>query len=268
MIISDEGLDPTESLTIMDERGNRREMHVAVERPLTVYLDKREIVTLMTIGTYPEWLTLGYLRNQHLITDLNEVRSVQVDWSVDAVAVTTHAGNAGDNARLEKRTVTTGCGQGTVYGDLMEQVDQLQMQPCTIRQSALYAMLETLKPYNVIYRGAGAVHGCALCQGAEVVSFVEDVGRHNAVDAIAGDMWLRNIAGEDKYFYTTGRLTSEMVIKVAQMQIPLLVSRSGTTAMGLSIARQLGITLIGRTRGRRFMVYNGADNVILDEPLD
>jgi FdhD protein len=258
------GLAPTHSITAMDEYGQRREVHIAGERPLTLYLDRREIVTLMTLGSHPEALTLGYLRNQSLVEDIRQIKSVQVDWEVEAVAVTTYAGNAGDSPRLDKRTVTTGCGQGTVFGDLMEELEQLRVPQRRFRQSMVYGLLKNITAHNDIYKQAGAVHGCALCQGTEILYFVEDVGRHNAVDAIAGMMWLANLTGGDKIFYTTGRLTSEMVIKVAQMEIPLLLSRSGITEMGLSIGRQVGVILIGRAKGQHFLVYNGGDNLELD----
>jgi FdhD protein len=261
------GLNPTIAVTAVDEYRNVREMHVADERPLTIYVDSYELVTLMTIGTWPELLALGYLRNQGLITDLSEIRSVQVDWEVNAAAVTTFAGRDDWQERLGPRIVTTGCGQGTVFGNIMDQLNEVRIRPLHLRQSALYALLRTLGSYNEVYRNAGAVHGCALCGGGEVLVFIEDVGRHNAVDAIAGRMWLEGIGGEDKIFYTTGRLTSEMVIKVAQMGIPVLMSRSGITQMGLKLARDLGVTMLSRVQNRHFLVYNGQENIEFDVEL-
>jgi len=260
------GLAPTHPVAVMDEHGQTRMVDIAGERPLTLYLDRREIVTLMTLGGQPEALALGYLRNQYLVEDIRRIKSIQVDWETEAVAVATHDGTAGESSRLDKRTVTTGCGQGTVFGDLMERLEQLCLPERRFRQSELYALLRNISAYNEIYKQAGAVHGCALCMGMEILYFVEDVGRHNAVDAIAGLMWLDSVDGGDKIFYTTGRLTSEMVIKVAQMGTPLLLSRSGITRMGLDIARKIGVTLIGRAKGRHFLVFHGQDCVDLDAP--
>ena len=255
---------PTHTVVAMDEYGAQRRVAIAGERPLTLYLDKREIVTLMTLGSHPEALALGYLRNQGLLHDVQQVKAIQVDWDVDAVAVTTHTGTAGAAARLDKRTVTTGCGQGTVFGDIMEQLQHIKLAKLRYSQSLLYELLGNISAYNEVYKQAGAVHGCALCRGSEILQFVEDVGRHNAVDAIAGQMWLDGIQGRDKIFYTTGRLTSEMVIKVAQIGVPLLLSRSGLTQMGLDMARQTGVTLIGRAKGKHFLVFHGAEAIELD----
>ena len=258
------GLPATHAVTVIDEYGQPQPAYIAGENPLTLYVDKREIVTLMTLGTHPELLTLGYLRNQGLISDLEDIVSVQVDWDVNAVAVTTRAGTAGWDEKLSQRTVTTGCGQGTVFGRIMDEFDRLRLPQVPLRQSTIYGLLRNLHAYNEVYRHAGAVHGCALCAGTEIVSFIEDVGRHNAVDAIAGLMWLDAIGGEDKIFYTTGRLTSEMVIKVAQMRIPALLSRSGVTKMGLDLAQKVGVTMIARAKGRHYLVYSGAENIIYD----
>jgi FdhD protein len=259
------GLAPTHAVIATDEHGVPREVHIAGESPLTVYVDKREIVTLMTLGSHPEALTLGYLRNQGFVEALEEIVSVQVDWETDSVAVVTRSGTEGWEEKLAKRTVTTGCGQGTVFGSVLDKLEQIRLPQVELRQSRLYALLQTLSAYNEVYKQAGAVHGCALCRDDQILTFIEDVGRHNAVDAIAGEMWLEDIAGEDKIFYTTGRLTSEMVIKVAQMGVPVLLSRSGLTQMGLDLARRVGVTLIGRAKGRHFLVFNGADNLLLDD---
>lgn len=262
--MTDEGLAPCHAVTAIDEHGQLREREVAGERPLTLYLDKHEVVTLMTLGGFPELLALGYLRNQGLLNAPSEVASVQVDWETEAAVVTTRNGVAGLADKLGTRTVTTGCGQGTVFGQLMDHLDRVDLVPTEISQSTIYATLDALNRYNEVYRQAGAVHGCALCRGDEVIMFVEDVGRHNAVDAIAGHMGLAGIDGSDKVFYTTGRLTSEMVIKVAQMGIPTLLSRSGITRMGLDLGQRLGVTLVARAKGTRFFIYNGADHVRLD----
>ena len=262
--LSNAGLAATRATQVMDERGEMREVHLTGERPLTLFVDKREVVTLMTLGGHPEWLTLGYLRNQGFVQDLAEVESVHVDWEVDAVAVKTRDGVEDWDAKLATRTVTTGCGQGTVFGRLMDHIDGLRVTPPALSQNRLYALLDALSGENTVYKQAGAVHACALCADDNVLCFVEDVGRHNAVDAIAGHMWLEDISGHDKLFYTTGRLTSEMVIKVAQMGIPVLLSRSGVTQMGLDIARRTGVVLIARAKGRHFLVYHGAEHIELD----
>jgi FdhD protein len=248
----------------VDEYGEPREGHIAGERPLTVFIDKREVVTLMTLGTHPELLTLGYLRNQRLVPDLEAIKSIQVDWDVDAVAVTTREGVDDIEEKLAHRTVTSGCGQGTVFGRLTEQLERIRLPSVSLRQSTVYALLDRLTDLNEVYRRAGAVHGCALCRDTEIELFVEDVGRHNAADAIAGHMWLEDSEGAGLIFYTTGRLTSEMVIKVAQMGIPVLLSRSGLTQMGLDLARQIGVILIARAKGHHFLVYNGAEQVLFD----
>lgn len=258
------GLYPTHAVSAMDEYAQYREVDIAGERPLTLYLDKREIVTLMTLGGYPEALAIGYLRNQDFIQDIRQIKAVQVDWDIEAVAVTSHGGQAGESSRLDKRTVTTGCGQGTLFGEIMEKLEEVKLPRLTFQQSLIYALLNNITAHNEVYKKAGAVHGCALCQGTEILYFVEDVGRHNAVDAIAGQMWLDGIAGGDKIFYTTGRLTSEMVIKVAQMGIPLLLSRSGITRMGLEMGQRVGVTMIGRAKGKHFLIFNGSEQLDMD----
>ncbi len=261
------GLTPTSPVTAIDEYQRVREMHVADERPLTIYVDSYEIVTLMTIGSHPELLALGYLKNQGLIQDLKEIKAVQVDWEVAAVAVSTFTNRDDWKERLGPRIVTTGCGQGTVYGDIMERLDELKLEPQTLKQSDVYALLKNLNAHNDVYKSAGAVHGCALCQGTEVLIFVEDVGRHNAVDAIAGRMWLEGIEGGDKLFYTTGRLTSEMIIKIACMGIPALLSRSGITRMGFNLAKDLNVMMFSRAKGKHFLVYTGAEHLQYDVEL-
>lgn len=245
-----------------DETGAMVPTPIAGEHPLTLYVDKREIVTLMTLGRAPEALTIGYLRNQRLVRSIDEIVSVQVDWETDSVAVVTRSGLADLEARTEKRTVTTGCGQGTVFGGLMDEIDEIRLRDdLTLSEEALYALLDAVRKHETIYKAAGAVHGCALAtnegDASRILTFVEDVGRHNAVDAIAGQMWLEGWDGADKVFYTTGRLTSEMVIKAAQMGIPFLVSRSGLTHMGWDIANRIGVTMIGRAVNRRYLLFTG-----------
>ena len=258
------GLDSSIPVRAIDERGQSQEKAIAAERPLTLYIDKREVVTLMTLGCEPELLVLGWLRNQRLIERPGQIRAIQVDWETDSVAITTRDGIDRLDSRLGRKTVTTGCGQGTVFGDLMDDLEKIRLQQRPLRQSQIYQLLENINQHNEVYRQAGAVHGCALCRGSEVLRFVEDVGRHNAVDCLAGWMWLQEIDGADLCFYTTGRLTSEMVIKVAQMGIPMLLSRSGLTQMGLELAQRLGVTLIARAKGRHFLVYHGAEFIDFD----
>ena len=249
-------------ITILDEYGERRRIHIPAERPLTLFVDRRELVTLMTLGAMPEHLVLGYLLNQRLIQRVDQVKSVTVDWEVAAAAVKTRAGVSDIEARTAKRVVTTGCGQGTVFGDLLEDLHGIQLPPveqARIRQSTLHRMLETMRQQDSIHRKAGSVHGCALFRGHDLLMFVEDVGRHNAIDTIAGWMGLHGIDGGDKAFYTTGRLTSEMVMKSAQLGVPIIVSRNGVTAMGHQMASRLGMTLFGRAANRHFLCYTGAE---------
>jgi len=243
----------------VNERGEMVPTSVAGEHPLTLYLDKKELVTLMTLGHAPEALAIGYLRNQNLVGSIAEIAAVQVDWETESCAITTRKGVKGLKRKMGRRTVTTGCGQGTVYGDLMEQIDQVRLRAdVTLADEQLFVLVDKVRKYETIYKQAGAVHGCALAtRDGEILMFVEDVGRHNAVDAIAGFMWLRDLDGSDKVFYTTGRLTSEMVIKCAQMRIPFLVSRSGLTQMGHRIAQQTGITMLGRASGRHYLAFTG-----------
>lgn len=258
------GIEASYPVIVMDEFGNTRETHITGERPLTIYVDKQEIVTLMTLGKYPELLVIGYLHNQGFIKNSGEIKAVQVDWDIDSAVVVTRNGIGGWEKRLEKRTVTSGCGQGTVFGDLMDNLDDIQLPIPTLHQSSFYRLLHNIREYNEVYKKSGAVHGCALCKGEKIEVFIEDVGRHNATDAIAGHMLLEGIDGTDKLFYTTGRLTSEMVIKVAQMGIPVLFSRAGITQMGMELAQKLGVTTIARAGGKHFLVYNGAETLVLD----
>ena len=260
------GLAPTCTVTAYDEHGSERETQIAGELPLTIYLDRREIVTLMTLGGQPEALVLGYLKNQNLVKNLEDIDAVQVDWETNAVAITTNNPIKDLEKRLEKRTVTTGCGQGTIFGNILAGLDEINLTHAPIKQSMIYDLLYNLREHNDVYKSAGAVHGCALCENDKILSFVEDVGRHNAVDAIAGKMWLGYISGDNKVFYTTGRLTSEMVIKVSQMGISVLLSRSGITQMGLDLAQKTGVTMIARAKGRHFLVFNGKELIDYDAP--
>ncbi len=259
-------VDLTREIDVVDEYGTRRRIQIPDERALTLYVDKRELVTLMTLGASPELLVLGYLRNQRLIASVHEVESITVDWDVNAAAVKTRGGLVDIEAKTAKRSVTTGCGQGTMFGEWMEMVDTVLLpdaQAARLRQSALASMLETLKQQPSIHREAGSVHGCALFRitpgTPELMTFVEDVGRHNALDTIAGWMGMHGVSGHDKAFYTTGRLTSEMVMKSAQMGVPIVVSRNGVTAMGHELATRLGMTLFGRAANKHFICYCGAD---------
>ena len=252
----------TYEVEAINERGEAVPTPIAGEQPLTLYLDKREIVTLMTLGQTPEALAVGYLRNQRLVRSVEDIAAVQVDWETDSVAVTMHEAVGDLDEKMQKRTVTTGCGQGTVFGDLMEEIDSIRLRDdVALAEETLYSLLDGVRRHETIYKSAGAVHGCALASnspaGSEILYFVEDVGRHNAVDAIAGQMWLDGVEGSDKIFYTTGRLTSEMVIKAAQMRIPFLVSRSGLTKMGHEIAGRIGITMIGRAVNKHYLLFTG-----------
>jgi len=258
------GLAPTHPVSVVDEQRVDREVQIAGESPLTLYVDDREIVTLMTLGSHPEALALGYLRTQHFIERIEDIRSVQVSWDTESARVSTWRGVEGWDDKLKRRTLTTGCGQGTVFSCTLDSLYSVRLPKASIAQSTLYVLLENIRRQNDVYKRAGAVHGCGLCRGEDILLFVEDVGRHNAADAIAGYMWLEQIPGADKIFYTTGRLTSEIVMKVAQMGIPVLVSRSGVTHMGLELAQELGVTMISRAKGRHFLVFNGSECVLFD----
>jgi FdhD protein len=261
-LLTSAGRPATFEVEALNERGEAVATPIAGEHALTLYVDKREIVTLMTLGQAPEALAIGYLRNQRLVRSIEEIAAVQVDWETDSVAVTTRKGVKGLGAKMKKRTVTTGCGQGTVFGSLMDEIESIRLRDdVRLSEETLYALLDAVRRHETIYKAAGAVHGCALATNepgaSEILTFVEDVGRHNAVDAIAGQMWLEGIDGSDKIFYTTGRLTSEMVIKCAQMQIPFLASRSGLTQMGWNIATKIGITMLGRAVNKHYLLFTG-----------
>ncbi len=260
------GLDPAHATQAVNEFGETVDVHVPSEVPLTLRVDGMEVVTLMTLGTCPEALTLGYIRNQKLIDDIHSIESVTVNWDQEAVDVVTRdrVGISDWQEKMKRRIITSGCGQGTIFSCTLDKLYEVQLTPVTLRQSALYELIRTVSRLNDVYRVSGAVHGCGLCTDTESLMHIEDVGRHNAADAIAGRMWLEGIEGADKIFYTTGRLTSEIVMKTAFMGIPVLLSRSGVTAMGLELAREIGMTMVARAKGRHFLVYNGAEHVDFD----
>jgi FdhD protein len=260
----------TREVTAVNEFGEATTIAVPSERALTVYVDRRELVTLMTLGAHPEHLVLGFLRNQRLVKSVQEIESITVDWEVGAAAVKTRAGIADVEQRTAKRVVTTGCGQGSVFGDLMEEVDNIGLPEARLTQSQLYGIVNAIRLQESTYKSAGSVHGCALFRGEEMLTFVEDVGRHNAIDTIAGWMWLQGgevANGADKVFYTTGRLTSEMVIKSAQMGVPIVVSRSGITQMGHEVAQRVGLCTIGRATNKHFLCYSGAERLVMQPEL-
>lgn len=249
-------------IEILDEHGERRLINIPAERPLTLFVDERELVTLMTLGACPELLVLGYLHNQRLIGEVGEIESIAVDWNSSAARVNMRSGAHAIADKTARRMVTTGCGQGTVFGDLMSQIDAIHLpdvDAARLGQSTLYRLLETMREQESLHRSAGSVHGSALFRGADMLVFVEDVGRHNAIDTITGWMALHGVDGGDKVFYTTGRLSGEMVMKAAQIGVPILVSRNGVTAMGLEVASKLGMTLIGRAVKRRFLCCAGTE---------
>ena len=278
----------TREIDTVNEHGDAGTISIPAERPLTVYVDRRELVTLMTLGARPEWLVLGYLRNQRLVRSVEEVESITVDWEVGAAAVKTRSGIKRLKERTARRVVTTGCGQGSVFGGLMDEIESIHLPPASITQAQLYGILNAIRLQESTYKSAGSVHGCALFHGDEMQLFVEDVGRHNAIDTIAGWMWMQQedvaptlapgatarpseealapkgglsaleasrIDVPPPVFYTTGRLTSEMIIKSAQMGVPIVVSRSGITQMGHEIAQRLDLCAIGRATNKHFLCY-------------
>ncbi len=253
---------------IIDELGRRKPTFIPGERSLTIYLDKREVVTLMTLGSAPEALVLGYLRNQRLVESPADIESIQVDWETDSAAVKTRRSTVDIDAITSKRVVTTGCGQGTMFGGLMEDMAQIRLpEGPKLHQAAIVDLLEQIRAHETIYKKAGSVHACAVFERegdnkAHLIHLIEDVGRHNAVDSISGLMWLVNRPGENLIFFTTGRLTSEMVIKGAQMGIPFLLTRSGVTQMGLELARKTHLTLLSRCSGKHFEIYNAPERVV------
>jgi FdhD protein len=288
----------TREVDTVNEHGERGTISIPAERPLTVYVDNAELVTLMTLGARPEWLVLGYLRNQRLVRAADEVASITVDWEVGAAAVKTHSGIHRLKEKTARKTVTTGCGQGSVFGGLMDEIESVRLpEAARISQGQLYGILNAIRLQESTYKSAGSVHGCALFHGEEMLLFVEDVGRHNAIDTIAGWMWLQEMAptlpasrgslppegalaarggpspldtrldAGEMIFYTTGRLTSEMVIKSAQMGVPIVVSRSGITQMGHQVAQQLGLCAIGRATNKHFLCYTAQHRLQLQPEL-
>ncbi|WP_323765653.1 formate dehydrogenase accessory sulfurtransferase FdhD [Marinovum sp.] len=253
----------TRAVRGVDHTGTEQEISVVEERPLTIYLNAQEIVTAMTIGDYPEYLALGFLRNQAMLADDDEVTGVDYDADLEVVVVRT-ARQTSHEDKLKKKTRTSGCALGTVFGDMMEGLEGLTLPAARLRASWLYALSARINTTPSLYLEAGAIHGTVLCQEDRPLVYMEDVGRHNAVDKIAGWMLQEGVSGADKILYTTGRLTSEMVIKTAHMGIPVLASRSGFTAWGVEIARQVGLTLIGRMRGKRFVCLSGEDRIDWD----
>jgi FdhD protein len=257
----------TERVTGTDQTGAETEINVPVERPLTLYLNSQEIVTMMTIGDYPEYLALGYLLNQNMLKYNDEVTEVEYDDDLQVVVVRTEH-HTNFEEKLKKRTQTSGCAQGTAFGDLLEAVENAALPKAELRTSWLYEMTHAINTMPSLYLEAGAIHGCVLCRQGTPVCYTEDVGRHNAVDKIAGWMYRHNVDPADKILYTTGRLTSEMIIKTVRMGIPILVSRSGFTAWGVDLARQVGLTLVGRARGKRFIALSGQDRITYDQNLE
>jgi len=256
---------------VLDEAGRLKTTHIPGERPLTIYLDKREVVTLMTLGSAPEALVLGYLRNQRLVESVDDIESIQVDWETDSAAVKTRRSTVDIDALTSKRVVTTGCGQGTMFGGLIEEMAQIRLPDGPeLAQEAIVELVDAIRMHDTIYKKSGSVHACAVFERlgdhqVRMLHFIEDVGRHNAVDSISGLMWLDNKSGRDLVFFTTGRLTSEMVIKGVQMGIPFLLTRSGVTLMGLELARKTNLTLLSRCSGKHFEIYNAPERIIFSK---
>ncbi len=257
----------TQRVKGLDHDGKQVETSVVVERPLTLYLNGQEIVTMMTVGDFPDYLAVGYLLNQNMLKPGDEIMGVDYDAEIDTVVVRTK-GKTDFERKLRKKTLTSGCAQGTVFGDLMERFEAIELdKDAVLRTSWLYALSKKINTTESLYLAAGAIHGCVLCEGDRPLLYMEDVGRHNAVDKIAGYMFLKGISPKGKLFYTTGRLTSEMVIKTVQMEIPILMSRSGFTAWGVELARQANLTLIGRAKGKRFVALSGEQRIVYDADL-
>ena len=255
------------AVTGIDQTGQEIETHVVQERPLTIYLNAQEIVTSMTIGDHPDWLAVGYLLNQGMLQHDDEITGIDYDDDLEVIVVRT-VRETNFEEKMKKKTRTSGCAQGTVFGDMMENFETIKLsRDARIKTSWLYALTKKINTAPSLYLKAGAIHGCVLCKGDMPLVYLEDVGRHNAVDKIAGWMFLHKVVPDDKLFYTTGRLTSEMILKCAAMRIPILVSRSGFTAWGVELARQVGMTVIGRARGKRFVALSGAERIEFDADL-
>jgi FdhD protein len=268
-IIRPDPNDPrlTERVTGIDQTGQRVETSVTVERALTIFLNAQEIVTAMTINDYPEYLAIGYLLNQNMLLGDDEITAVDYDEELSTVVVRTRR-KTDYEKKLKKKVQTSGCAQGTVFGDLMEALETINLPKAQLRTSWLYALTHKINTTPSLYLEAGAIHGCVLAQEDRPLVYMEDVGRHNAVDKIAGWMFKEKVSPADKIFYTTGRLTSEMVIKTVRMGIPILISRSGFTAWGVELARKANLTLIGRARGKRFVALAGENRIVFDQDLD
>ena len=259
----------TYEVEVIDEKNRKKQLYIPAERPITLYLNNKELLTVMTLGMNTKSLIIGYLRNQQLVSSLDDIESIQIDWDVSAAAIKLKSSASNFDRLMEKVTITSGCGQGTMFGNLTADIEKFKLDSgLKIKQSVLLTIIDEVRRFNSIYKQAGSVHGCSLFKDSKMLFYCEDVGRHNAVDAIAGHMWLNEINGEDKIFYTTGRLTSEMVIKVAQMNISTLLSRSGITEMGLNVAKDTQVTLLGRAKGKHFLIYNGKDNIVFDAMPD
>jgi len=255
------------AVTGIDQTGQEIETHVVQERPLTIYLNAQEIVTSMTIGDHPDWLAVGYLLNQGMLQHDDEITGIDYDDDLEVIVVRT-VRETDFEEKMKKKTRTSGCAQGTVFGDMMENFEAIKLsRDARIKTSWLYALTKKINTAPSLYLKAGAIHGCVLCKADKPLVYLEDVGRHNAVDKIAGWMFLHKVSPDDKLFYTTGRLTSEMILKCAAMGIPILVSRSGFTAWGVELARQVGMTVIGRARGKRFVALSGAERIEFDADL-
>jgi FdhD protein len=267
-VIHPEPDDPRLTRTVagIDHEGRKVETAVVMERPLTLFLNGREIVTMMTFGDHPDYLAVGYLLNQNMLLPDDRITAIEYDDDLDPEFVVVRTERVTDfEDKLKKKTLTSGCAQGTVFGDLMEKFDEIRLDPDAIlKTSWLYALTRKINTAPSLYLTAGAIHGCVLCEEDRPLLYMEDVGRHNAIDKIAGYMHLNDISPTGKIFYTTGRLTSEMVIKTVQMGIPILISRSGFTAWGVDLAQQAGLTLIGRAKGRRFIALAGAERIVFD----
>ena len=257
----------TASVVGQDQEGTKITTSVVIERPLTIFLNSQEIVTVMTVGDYPDMLAVGFLLNQNMLRIDDEIISIDFDDDLDVVIVRTKR-ETDFEQQLKKKTLTSGCAQGTVFGDLMEKFEKISIGSSAILKTTwLYALSQKINSTPSLYLKVGAIHGCVLCKEDQPLIYMEDVGRHNAIDKIAGYMFLNKISAKDKVFYTTGRLTSEMVIKTVQMGIPILISRSGFTAWGVELAKEAGLTLIGRAKGRRFTALSGLDRIIYDADL-
>jgi len=263
--LSNSGLSPTNSITTYNHLNEKINSKVAGELPLTIKINGKEIITLMTLGTRPEELTLGYLRNQGLVDDIQEIASVNVKWDIGISDVVTMDKDTQDiSKKLKSKIITTGCGQGTIFGGALEKLYNNTLPDIKIKRSKIFNLLAKITKFNDIYKEAGAVHGCALCNTDDVLEFVEDVGRHNAADTLSGIMWLNDLIGKNIIFYTTGRLTSEIIMKVKRMEIPIIISRSGVTNMGIELAKDLNVTMIARSKQRSFLIYNNKNNIIFD----